>query len=140
MIDLNDLEFQVIKYQNTLTNHVNRMQYYKHADSTICHIAIFVLDTKHHHRKLRKVTIITVTNYKYNYNTMKPKLKNEPQNEKKLVHRCSFHFKYIKEHNKESSSLARCGLIIIPLRLNILSTGPIRRENLRRDQNACNLR
>ena len=36
-------------------------------------------DTKHHYRKLRKVTIITVTNYKYNYNTTKPKLKNEPQ-------------------------------------------------------------
>ena len=35
MIDLNDLELQFasIKYQNTKTNHVNRMQYYKHADS-----------------------------------------------------------------------------------------------------------
>ena len=47
--------------------------------TVICYIAIFVHDTK-----LRKVTIITVTNYKYNYNTTKPKLKNEPQNKKKL--------------------------------------------------------
>ena len=54
--------------------------------------------------------------------------------EKKTVHWCSLHFKYVREHNKESSSLARCGLTIIPPRLNILSTGPTRRENSRRDQ------
>ena len=61
---------------------------------------------------------------------------------KKTIHRCSLHFKNIREHNKESPSLALCGLIIIPLRLNILSTGPTRRENSRRDQDqdACNLR
>ena len=41
-------------------------------------------DTKHHYRKLRKVIIRTVTNYQYNYNTTKPKLKNDPQNKKKL--------------------------------------------------------
>ena len=46
------------------------------------YIAIYVHDTKHHNRKLRKVTVITVTNYKYNYNTVKPKLKHEPQNKK----------------------------------------------------------
>ena len=39
-------------------------------------------------------------------------------------------------------NLARCGLIIIPLRLNILSTGPTKRENSRgdQDQDACNPR
>ena len=55
------------------------MQYYKHADSYLLDCDIFVHNIKHHHRKLRKVTIITVANYKYNYNTAKPKLKNEPQ-------------------------------------------------------------
>ena len=39
-------------------------------------------DTKHHYTKLRKVTIITITNYKYNFNTTKPKLKKESQNKK----------------------------------------------------------
>ena len=91
-------------------------------------------DAKHHYRKLRKVTIITVANYKCNYNTSKPKFENEPQNVKKTVHRSSLHFKYIREHNKESPSLARCGLVIIPSRLNILSTGSTKRENSRRYQ------
>ena len=59
------------------------MQYYKHADSYLLDCNIFVHDTKHHYRRLRKVTIITVANYKYNYNTAKPKLKNEPQKYKK---------------------------------------------------------
>ena len=36
-------------------------------------------------KKLRNVTIITVTNYKYNYNTTKPKLKSGPQNKKKKL-------------------------------------------------------
>ena len=35
--------------------------------------------------------MITVTDYKYSYNTTKPKLKNEPQNKKKTVHRCLLH-------------------------------------------------
>ena len=47
-------------------------------------IAIFVHDSKHHYRKLRKVTIITIAFYKYNYKTTQPKLKNEPQSKKKL--------------------------------------------------------
>ena len=59
---------------------------------------------------------------------------------KKTVHRCSLNFKYVGEHNKESPSLTRCGLIIIPPQLNILSTGPARRENSRQDQDACNPR
>ena len=58
------------------------MQYYKHADSYSLNCNI-VHDTKHHNRKLRKVTIITVTSYKYN-NITKSKLKNEPHNKKKL--------------------------------------------------------
>ena len=107
------------------------MQHYKHADNYSlgldCNI---VHGTIHHYRKLRKVTIITVTNYKYNYKTTKPKLKMSLKI-KKTVHRCSLHLKYIREHNKESPSLARCGLIIIPPQINILSTGPIRCENSR---------
>ena len=46
-------------------------------------IAIF-LHGKTSLHKLRKTTIITVTNCKYNYNTTKSKFKNEPQNLKKL--------------------------------------------------------
>ena len=59
---------------------------------------------------------------------------------KKIVHRCSLYFKYLREQAKESPNLARCGLIIIPPLLNILFTGPAKHENMKRDPDACNPR